>query len=118
MFCPQCKAEYRDGFSRCTDCDIDLVAKLPIDPPEPEPIAADEHLRIVYTTHEQNDCVAFCRRLMEEGISFKVAESNRQYFKDVKRTFAIGVPGKCFKKAQEIRSESCLDWDEAPESDE
>jgi hypothetical protein len=26
MFCPLCKAEYRDGFSRCNDCETNLVA--------------------------------------------------------------------------------------------
>jgi uncharacterized protein len=25
MFCPQCAAEYRSGFTRCSDCDIELV---------------------------------------------------------------------------------------------
>ena len=25
MFCPQCKAEYRPGFTRCADCDVELV---------------------------------------------------------------------------------------------
>ncbi|MBN1905921.1 MAG: DUF2007 domain-containing protein [Deltaproteobacteria bacterium] len=35
MFCPKCKAEYREGFLRCTDCDIDLVFELP---PEPDDI--------------------------------------------------------------------------------
>jgi hypothetical protein len=25
MFCPQCKAEYRQGFRRCSDCDVELV---------------------------------------------------------------------------------------------
>ena len=35
MFCPKCKAEYRDGFSRCADCDIDLVTELT---PEPEKV--------------------------------------------------------------------------------
>jgi hypothetical protein len=29
MFCPQCRAEYRQGFYRCADCDIDLVHALP-----------------------------------------------------------------------------------------
>lgn len=29
MFCPQCKAEYRPGFTRCADCDVDLVWELP-----------------------------------------------------------------------------------------
>src|SRR5712691_3235216 len=25
MYCPQCKAEYRPGFTHCTDCDVELV---------------------------------------------------------------------------------------------
>lgn len=29
MFCPQCKAEYRQGFTHCADCDVDLVWELP-----------------------------------------------------------------------------------------
>jgi hypothetical protein len=29
MFCPECRAEYRRGFTRCSDCDIPLVATLP-----------------------------------------------------------------------------------------
>lgn len=28
MFCPICRAEYREGFKECTDCDCDLVEKL------------------------------------------------------------------------------------------
>jgi hypothetical protein len=35
MFCPKCKAEYRDGILRCTECDVDLVFELS---PEPEDI--------------------------------------------------------------------------------
>lgn len=27
-FCPDCRAEYRDGFTRCADCDVDLVPDL------------------------------------------------------------------------------------------
>ncbi|HTZ49109.1 MAG TPA: hypothetical protein VMH20_16065 [Verrucomicrobiae bacterium] len=29
MICPQCKAEYRAGFTHCVDCDVDLVKELP-----------------------------------------------------------------------------------------
>ena len=29
MFCPQCKAEFRQGITRCTDCDIELVDAEP-----------------------------------------------------------------------------------------
>ena len=29
MFCPKCRDEYRAGFTRCADCDVDLVEELP-----------------------------------------------------------------------------------------
>jgi hypothetical protein len=29
MYCPLCRTEYREGFTRCADCDVDLVAALP-----------------------------------------------------------------------------------------
>ena len=32
MICPKCKAEYRNGFSHCSDCDVDLVDHLPQQP--------------------------------------------------------------------------------------
>lgn len=28
MICPECETEYREGFTRCSDCDVDLVAEL------------------------------------------------------------------------------------------
>ena len=31
MFCPECRAEYRPGFTRCADCDLDLVQELPVE---------------------------------------------------------------------------------------
>jgi hypothetical protein len=29
MFCPQCKAEYRQGITECADCQVPLVPSLP-----------------------------------------------------------------------------------------
>jgi hypothetical protein len=29
MFCPVCKSEYRDEYTRCASCEVDLVAELP-----------------------------------------------------------------------------------------
>lgn len=28
MFCPECRAEYREGFTECSDCGVALVATL------------------------------------------------------------------------------------------
>ena len=35
MFCPKCRAEYREGFLECSDCDVDLVEKLERQPKMP-----------------------------------------------------------------------------------
>ena len=35
-WCPNCKTEYREGFTRCADCGADLVPTLPDEAPEPE----------------------------------------------------------------------------------
>jgi hypothetical protein len=39
MFCPNCRAEYRPGFTKCADCGVDLVATL-----SAEPRAADANV--------------------------------------------------------------------------
>jgi hypothetical protein len=52
MFCPSCKAEYREGFTRCADCDVDLVPKLA------KP-AADEAEESIVVLWQGDDPVAF-----------------------------------------------------------
>ena len=37
MICPECRAEYRDGFDRCDECEIPLVAPESLAPDEPPP---------------------------------------------------------------------------------
>lgn len=39
MFCPNCGVEYRPGFTRCNDCDVDLVNELPSEEAGPEQAA-------------------------------------------------------------------------------
>lgn len=42
MYCPRCGAEYREGFTRCCDCDVDLV---PV--PSERPVGEDPEVRLV-----------------------------------------------------------------------
>jgi hypothetical protein len=39
MFCPQCQAEYRPGFTHCSDCEVELVECIP---ERPVPQKADQ----------------------------------------------------------------------------
>src|SRR5207245_6125633 len=41
MFCPKCKAEYRVGFIRCSDCDVELVDDVPVETPVPKEVSRD-----------------------------------------------------------------------------
>ena len=34
MFCPECRAEYRDEIESCPDCEVQLVAALPPEDPD------------------------------------------------------------------------------------
>jgi len=43
MYCPKCRAEFREGFTRCSDCGLELVAVLP--PASPESAEAAENER-------------------------------------------------------------------------
>jgi len=36
VICPECGSEYREGFTRCADCDVDLVVPADAQPAEPE----------------------------------------------------------------------------------
>lgn len=38
MYCPQCKGEYREGFTQCADCQTPLVDELPPSESDDAPI--------------------------------------------------------------------------------
>ena len=56
MFCPECKAEYRPGFTRCTDCDLDLVEELP-----------EDNVEYEFATEDNCEVVAVVSAPVEEG---------------------------------------------------
>jgi hypothetical protein len=65
MFCPKCRTEYREGFSVCADCNVDLVRELPPEP-KPEYIKYEE----IMATYNPAD-VALIKSLLDaEGIIY------------------------------------------------
>ena len=72
MFCPQCKAEYRPGFTQCYDCGVDLVYELPVEEPltREQDLAAD--LIPVYSTFNLAIATVVRALLEGEGIVYHV----------------------------------------------
>lgn len=62
MFCPQCRSEYREGFTRCESCDVPLVAVLP-------PEAGDPSHRDLVTAFETGDpgLLAMAHSILDES---------------------------------------------------
>jgi hypothetical protein len=85
MFCPRCQAEYRQGFTVCADCDVDLVYELPASPqpavtqpvsPCTSPAASpDDHPHTIWVGSRQEVCVDLCLQLQTVGILYKVAQN-------------------------------------------
>ena len=79
MLCPTCGSEYRDGFVRCADCDVDLVSELP-----PAP-GGDERSRIqlveVFETGDPAEMSVLESLLQDAGIDFTTAsETAKDYY--------------------------------------
>lgn len=63
MYCPECRSEYRDGFTECADCQIGLVAEL-------APPLADNEVEAVpvYSTSDEATCALVQSILGAAGI--------------------------------------------------
>jgi len=68
MFCPDCKAEYRPGFTRCADCDVDLVYELSEDQPVSREADLAGDLVPVYSTFNLGIATVATALLEAEGI--------------------------------------------------
>jgi hypothetical protein len=118
MFCPECKAEYRAGFTRCADCDVDLVADLS----ESKPDSGDHsnlqgdfpNLQEVWTGDDQQGCVATCLTLNEAGIPYEMVQRKKQFLKGDERHFKIAVPSSFYKQAKGLADRDTPDFSDDP----
>ena len=84
MYCPQCRSEYREGFTRCADCDVELVPQLPPDD------APHEGLNLV-KVYESGDAsvIPLIESLLQSAeIECVVTNKRRQYVTSSQLGFA------------------------------
>jgi ribosomal protein S16 len=97
MFCPKCRAEYREGFSHCADCDSDLVDELP---PEEKP-QFTEYVEVLGTYNPAD--IALIKSILDaENITYYF---NAEHFRDVQalaETVKLMVKKDEAEKAKEI----------------
>jgi len=115
MYCPQCKAEYRQGFTRCADCDVELVH-------EPPPAAqghgsagetgshgedSDDPFCSFWRGDDPRIHAELCELLNEEGIPHKTVRREDHLFNlNSKSGFQIGIPFSKFEKAEAVIKEA------------
>ena len=105
MFYPECKAEYRLGFTHCPDCDVDLVEALR----RPSSGAGNdvtgssfETIKNVWFGQDEHRCVSLCKQLKAAGIPFKVDQRRHQYLLRVDERYTISVPPEFFDAARKV----------------
>jgi hypothetical protein len=123
MFCPVCKAEYRQGFTRCADCDVELVYELPaaaivaVEPvypgdPEEDPFCS------FWKGDDPRVHAELCELLSEKGIPRRTIRRQDHLFNwNTKSAFEIGVPFSQFDRAEAAVKEAYGGEDE-PVSEE
>ena len=112
MFCPQCKAEYRQGFTHCVDCDADLVHELPKEALEKlEPVLPGDPSDDPFCAFWQGDDpriqAEICGVLDEEHIPHKTVRRADHLFNLTNyAAFQIGVPFSMFERAENAVKEA------------
>lgn len=73
MFCPVCKSEYRVGFTKCSDCGVDLVELLPgSSNTSPSGLISDpDATEILWAGQNATTRTEICSRLDALGIAFE-----------------------------------------------
>ncbi|MEX1378255.1 MAG: hypothetical protein AB1Z23_12395 [Eubacteriales bacterium] len=109
-YCPKCKDEYREGFTKCADCDVDLVDVLPVEQESEEEKPVTEPLKneVVLETFTDNIEFMYVASMLDEmDIPFRVRTKGGQLLKstythklEVERV--IFVSDEDFDEAMEV----------------
>jgi hypothetical protein len=112
MFCPQCNAEYRSGFTRCSDCDVALVADPPhfalagktlTDPGDPN----EDPFCSFWKGQDARVHAELCEVLDQAGIPHKTVFRRDHLFNFSNQApYEIGVPFSLYEKAEKLVQET------------
>ena len=112
MFCPQCNAEYRPGFTRCADCEVDLVneppqyalaGQAPADPGDPN----EDPFCSFWKGEDARVHAELCEVLEEAGIPHKTVFRRDHLFNLSNLPgYQVGVPFSLFEKAEKAVQEA------------
>ena len=107
MYCPQCRVEYREGFTECADCRAPLLAGGP--PEEASPFDPSLNLAVVLETNDGVQ-LAMAKGLLEDaGIPFFVLGQIATLVQDVDaflhKWVRLQVPGDRAVEAKELLEE-------------
>jgi hypothetical protein len=123
MYCPQCGAAYREGFTECTDCRVPLLSGEP-GPEAPDPLDPSIELVVVLETNEPVQSAMASGLLEDAGIPFFVLGNITRLVNDVtphlSKVVRIQVPRDREAEARELLTAVTdpvpLAEDEAPEA--
>lgn len=108
MFCPVCQAEYRQGFTRCADCDVELVTELPaaaiVRQTSGESGESEEDPFCSFWKGDDPRILAeLCELLDKEKIPHRtVRREDHLFHLSNFPAFQIGIPFSMFEKAEAI----------------
>ena len=105
MFCPKCEAEFREGFSTCSDCDVALVAKLPKEP-DPEYIEYEE----ILGTYNPGDIALIKSMLDSEHIVYYFLGEHFTYMRPLADPARLMVSKDDAEKAKDILKDLDLSY--------
>lgn len=115
MICPKCGAEYRQGFTACADCGVDLVAVPPEGGKALAAFLADESARpkseagdsredpfcSFWKGNDARVCAELCTVLDEAGIPHKTVHRSDHLFNfNNQAGYELGVPASLYEKAE------------------
>lgn len=109
VYCPQCKAEYRSGFSRCAVCEVDLVQEL-----APGPDTEIDPFCQFWRGEDPRVFAELCDVLSAASIPYKTAELQEHAFNLMRfPEFRLAVPFSRFDAAEQAIAEAYGSAEEA-----